>query len=127
RLRAPGIDAGTLERLDTETGALHIEVSVLDTPWAGALGTLLSALHNARRTHRAPMPLLAAGVLAATERTRKKLPPPAHAGTVSRMSDADDRTRAEFPPAHYWRRWGADAPPPRLPEDDSAEQLARIA
>lgn len=125
RLRATGSpDADFLARLDAETGTLHVKVSVLDAPWAGALGTLLSAIHSARRTQHLPGPLLAARLLAAAERTRKKLPPPGHPGTVSRMSNADNRNRAEFPPAHYWRRWGADAPPPQLPEEEQAEQVA---
>src|SRR5690606_27373832 len=94
-----------------------------DMPWAGALGTLLSALQSARRSSRIPGSLLVPRLLAATERTRKKLPPPSHAGTVQKMSSADDRSRAEFPPAHFWRRWAADADAPRPPGDEDAGQL----
>ncbi|MDH5824890.1 EAL domain-containing protein [Luteimonas sp. RD2P54] len=36
------------------------------------------------------------------------------------MGKADDPRRAEFPPAQYWRRWGADAPAPVLPLEDGA-------
>ncbi|NZA25536.1 EAL domain-containing protein [Luteimonas sp. SJ-92] len=39
------------------------------------------------------------------------------------MGKADDPRRAEFPPAQYWRRWGADAPPPVLPADDDVDAL----
>lgn len=40
------------------------------------------------------------------------------AGTVGAMGIARDHVRAEFPPAHYWRRWCADAGPPQLPGED---------
>lgn len=42
------------------------------------------------------------------------------------MSAADDRNRAEFPPAHFWRRWTADASLPEAPRDETAEQLAEV-
>src|SRR5690606_37183349 len=86
RLRASDEPAaGDLHALDAGTQALHAEASGLDASWAGALGTLLRALHSAHRAQRIPGPMLVSRLLAATERTRKKLPPPAHAGTVSRM------------------------------------------
>ena len=40
------------------------------------------------------------------------------------MSAADNRRRAEFPPAHYWRRWSADAPAPVLPSVVAAPAAA---
>lgn len=41
------------------------------------------------------------------------------------MGTADDILRAEFPPAHYWRRWAADAPPPVAATDDDEAGRAR--
>ena len=32
--------------------------------------------------------------------------------------------RAEYPPAGYWRRWCADAPPPQAPVNDPFDDLA---
>ena len=43
------------------------------------------------------------------------------------MSDADNRQRAEFPPAGYWRRWCEDAPPPVPPSPEPVLSLAEIA
>lgn len=40
------------------------------------------------------------------------------------VSDADNRQRAEFPPALYWRRWCADAPAPVLPRVDAPAPVA---
>lgn len=42
------------------------------------------------------------------------------------MSDADARTRAEFPPAHYWRRWAADAVPAEAPGEEAPDPLAEL-
>src|SRR5690606_21274555 len=41
------------------------------------------------------------------------LPAPGNRGTVEPMGTSTDTPRAEFPPARYWRRWCADAEPPR--------------
>ena len=38
------------------------------------------------------------------------------------MSDADNRQRAEFPPAGFWRRWCEDAAPPELPRVQAAPE-----
>lgn len=46
------------------------------------------------------------------------------------MGTSEDIPRAEFPPARYWRRWCADADPPRLPDleaDADPGHLARPA
>src|SRR5690606_22741787 len=51
-----------------------------------------------------------------------RLPVPANSGTVEPMGTLDDIPRAEFPPARYWRRWCADADPPR-PALDRAEAV----
>ncbi len=37
------------------------------------------------------------------------------------MGNADHTRRAECPPAHFWRRWTTDAPPPQWPTDDDSE------
>jgi EAL domain-containing protein (putative c-di-GMP-specific phosphodiesterase class I)/CheY-like chemotaxis protein len=127
RLWADGSDAaGIVHGLHQDTARLHAATSALDVPWADALASLVSALDTACRNRRMPGKSMAARLLAATERTRKKLPPPAHPGTVSTMSDADDRTRAEFPPTHYWRRWAADAAAPESPGEDTADPLAEL-
>ncbi|MBP6798634.1 MAG: EAL domain-containing protein [Luteimonas sp.] len=60
-------------------------------------------------------------------RARERLPAPVVSGKVVRMSAADNRRRAEFPPAQYWRRWGADAPAPVLPPADIAAPVAEAA
>ncbi|WP_255516327.1 EAL domain-containing protein [Luteimonas suaedae] len=36
---------------------------------------------------------------------------------------ADDTRRAEFPPAHYWRRWSSDAAAPTLPAADDGDAI----
>ncbi|MEZ0470972.1 EAL domain-containing protein [Luteimonas salinilitoris] len=36
---------------------------------------------------------------------------------------ADDTRRAEFPPAHYWRRWSSDAAAPTLPAEDDGDAI----
>src|SRR5690606_32120461 len=51
-----------------------------------------------------------------------RLPVPANSGTVEPMGTLDDIPRADFPPARYWRRWCADADPPR-PALDRAEAV----
>ncbi|MCD9033604.1 EAL domain-containing protein [Luteimonas sp. Y-2-2-4F] len=45
------------------------------------------------------------------------------------MGNADDILRAESPPAHFWRRWAADAPPPApaAEDDDAGRARAEIA
>ena len=40
------------------------------------------------------------------------------------MSDADNRQRAEFPPAGFWRRWCEDAGPPEPPRVAAAPEPA---
>jgi EAL domain-containing protein (putative c-di-GMP-specific phosphodiesterase class I)/CheY-like chemotaxis protein len=45
-------------------------------------------------------------------------------GKVPAVSDADNRQRAEFPPAGYWRRWCGDAAPPELPCVESPDASA---
>jgi EAL domain-containing protein (putative c-di-GMP-specific phosphodiesterase class I)/PleD family two-component response regulator len=40
-------------------------------------------------------------------------------------SPADDATRAEFPPAQYWRRWVGDAPAANVTDADSAPVAAQ--
>ena len=128
RLRVAGaaLDADLLASLDDDTARLHATASRVGTPWGGVMDTLVAALRSARGARQMPGHSLSSRLLAATERTRKKLPPPVRAGTVPRMSDADARHRAEFPPAHYWRRWAADAPAPEQPGADAPDPLAEL-
>lgn len=55
------------------------------------------------------------------------LPANAPEGTVARMSDSNDKPRAEFPPAHYWRRWAADAGAPQVASGDGSPVEAELA
>ncbi|MGY0634751.1 EAL domain-containing protein [Luteimonas sp. A478] len=43
------------------------------------------------------------------------------------MGTSNDIPRAEFPPARYWRRWGADAGPPTSPALDSDAGNGHVA
>ena len=46
------------------------------------------------------------------------------------MGTSENTPRAEFPPARYWRRWCADAAPPRMPDQEAEAapgQAARAA
>ncbi len=45
----------------------------------------------------------------------------AHRGPADRpVEGIDTPARAEYPPAHYWRRWGSDAPPASAPNGGGA-------
>jgi len=58
---------------------------------------------------------------------RARLPVHVLSGKVSEVSDADNRQRAEFPPAGYWRRWCGDAAPPEPPRADPPPAPAQVA
>ncbi|TWT19446.1 EAL domain-containing protein [Luteimonas marina] len=46
---------------------------------------------------------------------------------VPAVSEADNRQRAEFPPAGFWRRWCEDASPPVLPRAEAVAPAIEVA
>jgi len=114
-----------LRRLHEESSQLQGELGDGHPPeWNAAMALLATAADSALRTRQAPDAVVGARLLTAAMRARERLPAPEVSGKVARMSAADNRRRAEFPPAHYWRRWGADAPAAALPSVDVAEPPA---
>ena len=124
RLRAHGAPSPSrddLRRLHEESTQLQREAAAGHPPeWGAAMALLATASDSALRARQAPDAAVGARLATAAMRARERLPAPVVSGKVARMSAADNRRRAEFPPAHYWRRWSADAPAPVLPSVEPA-------
>lgn len=128
RLRAqdaPPPSRDDLRRLHEESTRLQQDIGEgHPREWSAAMALLATASDSALRARQAPDATVGARLLTAAMRARERLPAPVVSGKVARMSAADNRSRAEFPPAHYWRRWGADAPAPVLPSVDAVAAAA---
>ena len=102
---AKGWQSEALATLRSDAAQLQDTASQTVADWGEAFTPLVDALHQASDATRLPTKAASTALLAATDDVRTRLPPlPEQARSVFA---GQDPVRAEFPPAHYWRRWGA--------------------
>jgi EAL domain-containing protein (putative c-di-GMP-specific phosphodiesterase class I)/PleD family two-component response regulator len=101
--RAQGWDAGSFEQVVHEIERLHSLAARIDPRWAQMLAQLHGPISAVRVAQRLPDPAQTSMLISTAESLLLQLP-------SSKIAD-EPASRAETPPAHYWRRWSEDAPP----------------
>ena len=112
---ATGWQQGVLHSLSNETVNLQGTAARIAPEWADAFGPLLVALRTASAAPHPPTAATGSELLAATDRVLRLLPSLPDAANAAAVI-AEPAARAEYPPDHYWRRWGEDSPAAQFPE-----------
>lgn len=112
---ANGWQQDVLHALNQDTAHLQGTAARIAPEWAAAFGPLLVALRTATAAPHPPTPAIGSDLLAATDRALRLLPPLPESAPAP-TAGAETAPRAEYPPAHYWRRWCADSAAADFPD-----------
>ncbi|MCA1714846.1 MAG: response regulator, partial [Gammaproteobacteria bacterium] len=118
---ASGWRQDVLHSLSNETTTLQGTAARVAPEWADAFGPLLVALRTATAAPHPPTPATGSELLAATGRALRLLPTLPESASQAPGAGADVAPRAEYPPAHFWRRWCEDAPEAEFPDPASTQ------